>query len=66
MSHTDERTPRDAISADDVADMLGMDRKSIYNAANRGQIPCRRVGRKLLFSRTAVLAWLQSAHASTP
>lgn len=49
----------DVLNVDQVADLLGLGRNTVYEAANRGEIPHRRVGRRLLFSRTAVLEWLQ-------
>lgn len=54
-------TPSDAspvLTADEVADLLGVDRKSIYAAARRNEIPHRRLGRRYLFSRQAILRWL--------
>jgi excisionase family DNA binding protein len=53
----------DVLSVGDVAELLGMHPKTIYRAAKRGQIPCRQVGRKLVFSRSAVLSWLHAADA---
>ena len=49
----------DVLTVDDVADLLGIGRNTVYDAANRGQIPHRRIGRRLIFSRTAVMEWLQ-------
>lgn len=48
----------DVLNVDQVADLLGLGRNTVYDAANRGEIPHRRIGRRLLFSRTAVLEWL--------
>ncbi len=53
---------REVITADEVAEFLGVDRNTVYDYANRGQIPHQRLGRRLLFSRSALLVgW---AHAS--
>jgi excisionase family DNA binding protein len=49
----------EVLNADQVADLLGVGRNSVYEAANRGEIPHRRVGKRLIFSRTAVMEWLQ-------
>ncbi len=49
---------REVLNVDDVAELLGIGRNSVYDAANRGQIPHRRIGRRLIFSRAAVLEWL--------
>lgn len=48
----------DVLNVEQVADLLGLGRNTVYDAANRGEIPHRRIGRRLLFSRTAVLEWL--------
>ena len=48
------------MTADQVAAFLGVDRKTVYEYAARGQIPHQRLGRRLLFSRTALVAWLGS------
>ena len=48
----------DVLTVEQVAALLGLGRNTVYEAAGRGEIPHRRVGRRLLFSRTAVLEWL--------
>lgn len=50
--------PCEILCADDVAVWFKVDRKSIYNAAARGKIPHQRLGKRLLFSRAALMAWL--------
>ncbi len=49
---------RDVIGVDDVAAFLGVDRKTVYEAAGRNTIPHRRLGRRILFSRHALTLWL--------
>lgn len=49
---------RDVLCADQVAAWLGVDRKSVYNAAARGKLPVQRLGKRLLFSRNAISVWL--------
>jgi excisionase family DNA binding protein len=44
--------------ADALAEFLGVNRKTVYEYASRNVIPCRRLGRRLVFSRAAILAWL--------
>ena len=51
----------DVLSADDVAALLRVDRKTVYEFAGRGEIPCRRLGRRILFYRPAIVAWLSHA-----
>ncbi len=48
----------EVLTVDQVADLLGLGRNTVYEAANRGEIPHRRVGRRLIFSRSAVMQWL--------
>lgn len=50
------------LSASEVADLLHVDRKTVYLAAQRGDIPHRRLGRRLLFDRGAVLSWLRQGN----
>lgn len=48
----------DVLTADEAAAMLRVDRKTVYDAAGRGDIPHRRLGRRLLFSRSGLIEWL--------
>jgi excisionase family DNA binding protein len=48
----------EVLSANEVAAFLKVDRKTVYDYAARGEIPCRRLGRRLLFSRSALVSWL--------
>lgn len=50
----------DIMTADEVADFLRLDRKTIYDYAGRGEIPCQRLGKRILFSRAALVSWLAS------
>jgi len=46
------------MTASELASWLRVDRKTVYEYAGRNVIPCRRLGRRLVFSRTAITAWL--------
>jgi len=48
----------EVLNAEEVAVFLRVDQKTVYDYANRNQIPHRRLGRRLLFSRSALVAWL--------
>lgn len=48
----------EVMSVDEIAQLLGVGRDTVYDAAGRGEIPHRRLGRRLIFSRVAVLEWL--------
>jgi excisionase family DNA binding protein len=63
MAGTDDN-PIQILTADAVAELLGVNRKTIYEAATRGEIPHRRLGRRLIFERGAVLLWLRQAASS--
>jgi excisionase family DNA binding protein len=51
----------EVLTADEVAKLLRVDRKTVYEAAQRGELPHRRLGRRLIFERGAVLRWLRQA-----
>ncbi len=55
---TGARLQCDVMSAAEVATVLGISRNSVYRGAGRGEIPHRRVGRRIIFSRRAIVAWL--------
>ena len=46
------------MNADEVAVFLRLNRKTVYEYAHRSRIPHRRVGKRLIFSKAALLAWL--------
>lgn len=50
---------RNAMSADEVAAFLDVDRKTVYAAVLRNEIPHRRLGKRILFSRDALALWLR-------
>jgi excisionase family DNA binding protein len=50
--------PCDVLTADEVAELLRLDRKTVYDYAARGEIPCQRLGKRMLFSRAAIMTWL--------
>lgn len=61
LSHVRNPLPppdSDVLTADEVADLLRLDRKTVYDYAGRGVIPCQRIGKRMLFSRVAVVQWL--------
>lgn len=57
---TDSPT-KDVMTADEVAVFLGVDRNTVYDFASRGVIPHQRLGKRLLFRRGAVVAWLDTS-----
>ena len=60
-----ERLP-EVMKVNEVAEMLRVDRKTIYSMVERGQIPgVRRLGRCLRFSRRALVRWLDDVDAAS-
>jgi excisionase family DNA binding protein len=53
----------ECMTADQLASLLGVDRKTVYEYAARRVIPCRRLGRRVILHRPTILAWL--AQSST-
>ena len=53
-------TSPEILTVDELAVLLRVERKTVYAAIARGEIPgVRRVGRVVRISRSAVLAWLR-------
>jgi excisionase family DNA binding protein len=51
--------PEPPMTVDELADFLRVERKTLYDAIARGELPgVRRIGRLIRISRVAVLAWL--------
>jgi excisionase family DNA binding protein len=48
----------ECMTAKELASWLRVDRKTVYEYAARNVIPCRRLGRRLVFLRPAIAAWL--------
>ncbi len=48
----------DVMTVDEVAELLRVNRKTVYELVRQGLIPVRRVGRSLRASRETVLRWL--------
>jgi predicted DNA-binding transcriptional regulator AlpA len=55
----------EVMSARDVAAFLGLDRNTVYDYAGRGTIPCRRLGKRLLFHRPTLVSWLDPCKAAS-
>jgi len=55
----------ECITACELAKRLDVNPKTIYESAARGLIPCRRLGRRVIFHLPSIVAWLrQSSTAS--
>ena len=48
------------VTVEEAASLLSLGRTAAYEAARRGEIPTRRLGRRLLVPVAALLAWLSA------
>lgn len=46
------------VSVEEAAGLLGLGRSAAYEAARRGELPTRRIGRRLFVPVPAFLEWL--------
>ncbi len=54
----DQVADRATITIEQTAQLLGLGRTAAYDAARRGELPTRRLGRRLLVPVPALLEWL--------
>ena len=54
----DDLEQRITLTVEEVASLLGLGRTATYEAARRGQIPSRRLGRRVVVPVPALLEWL--------
>ena len=63
-STLDEFAHRVTLTVEEVAPLLGLGRTAAYEAARRGQIPSRRLGRRVVVPVPALLEWLGADQVS--
>lgn len=56
---------RETIDAQEAADIVGLSEWSVYNLVRRGEVPHIRIGRRVLFRRSTLLAWLDEREAAS-
>jgi len=54
----DDIETRLTISVEEAASLLGLGRTATYEAARRGEIPSRKLGRRVIVPVPALLEWL--------
>jgi excisionase family DNA binding protein len=54
----DDLDHRITLTVEETASLLGLGRTATYEAARRGQIPSRRLGRRVVIPVPALLTWL--------
>lgn len=62
---TSDESDKEVMTADEVAEFLGVDRNTVYDYAGRGVIPHQRLGKRILFCRGALVSWLESSCKAT-
>ena len=50
----------DVLTVEEAAVFLKVGRNTLYDACGRNEVPCRRIGRQIRFSRAALVTWLGS------
>lgn len=55
---------RITLSVEEAALLLGLGRTAAYEAARRGEIPSRRLGRRVIVPVPALLEWLGAKQSS--
>lgn len=55
----------ECMNAEELAVFLGVNRKTVYEYAARNVIPHQRLGRRMVFSREQVVAWLGACKAAS-
>lgn len=53
----------EVLTVDEVAELLRVNRKTVYSAIQRGKLPARRLGTAIRISRDQVLRWLADGQA---
>jgi excisionase family DNA binding protein len=56
----DQVAGRATITIEQTAQLLGLGRTAAYDAAKRGELPTRKLGRRLLVPVPALLSWLEA------
>ena len=56
----DDLAHRITLTIEETASLLGLGRTATYEAARRGEIPARRLGRRVVVPVPALLEWLSS------
>ena len=49
-----------------TAEFLGLDKKTVYTAVSKGEMPGRKVGRRVVILRDALLDWFRSESCVQP
>lgn len=58
-----EQSPNDFLTTKELADLLRIKERKVYDLAAAGDVPCVRVVGKLLFPRQEIENWISAAHS---
>lgn len=64
-AQTPEQPEADLLNVDEAAQLLNLARATVYNLVSRKQIPVFKKGKRLYFSKAALLNWVQSGKKPT-
>jgi excisionase family DNA binding protein len=56
---------RDVLTIKQAAEYLQISQSTLYKEAQKGKIPCQKIGRRWRFSRLALEKWLEKLPASS-
>lgn len=59
-AETSEVADADVLAVADLSRLLRIGRNAVYGLVSRNEIPHRRIGKQIRFSRAAVMRWLSS------
>lgn len=67
MAAITQSEPRLLLTADELAQLCGWSKQSVYRRARRGEIPCVRTGaRQVMFDPAAVKRWVVANSSIEP
>lgn len=58
MAKQVEVIPRLLMDAHDTAEALAISERKLWELTDRGEIPCVRIGRRVLYDPRALVAWI--------
>ena len=61
----DAQATSDVLDVEETARLLRVGRNTIYELVGRNEIPHRRLGKQIRFSRDALMSWLGGGHGGT-
>jgi excisionase family DNA binding protein len=55
-----KRADRLLVGANDAAEILSISQRLLWTLTNKGDIPCVRIGRRILYAPSDLTAWVES------